>query len=124
MSTYTDKHREYYQRNKERIKSERLEREQRWIKTPRGRYSIQKRSAKKRGIEWQFTFETWWEWWQKSGHWEERGDERGKYCMSRRGDVGPYSPGNCYCNLFENNNREVYLRNGIDALGRIKPGDL
>ena len=120
MSTYTDKHREYYERNKARILSLRLERERKWIATPKGQFSIQKRKAKQRKIEWQLSFDEWWNIWQESGHWEERGAERGKYCMSRKNDIGPYAVGNVYINLFEMNNKEVYLRNGIDSLGRFQ----
>jgi hypothetical protein len=55
-------------------------------------YSRQKGNAKRRGIAWEFTFETWMQLW---------GDDlikRGKYhhnlCMQRFGDTGPYSPTN------------------------------
>ena len=51
-------------------------------------------SAKARGISWFFTFEEWYEFWQKSGKWEQRGLGVGKYCMARFGDTGPYHPGN------------------------------
>jgi hypothetical protein len=124
MSTYTQKHREYYLRNRDKIIAWRKEYEPHWIKTSKGKYSVQRRHAAQRGIEWQFTFDSWMKWWIDSGHWKERGDERGKYCMSRREDKGPYSPENCYCNLFEENNREVYVHNGIDELGRFKGNDL
>lgn len=119
MTTYTAKHKAYYEANKERILSLRLERERAWIKTPKGRYSIQKRSAKKRGIEWHYTFETWWEKWQESGNWDNRGCTRGSHVMSRYNDIGPYSPENTYINLSEANVKEVYLRHGIDSKGRF-----
>ena len=119
MSTYTDKHREYYEKNKERIKQQRKEYEKVWITTPRGQFSIQKRKAKQRKIEWLLSFDEWWEIWQGSGKWEERGDSRGKYCMSRHGDQGPYSVENVYINQFELNTKESYERNGIDLLGRF-----
>lgn len=120
MSTYTQKHREYYLRNREKIIAWRKKYEPEWIKTTKGKYSVQRRQAAQRKITWEFTFESWVDWWESSGHWEDRGDERGKYCMSRYGDVGPYSPTNCYCNLFEENAREVYDRNGVDHLGRYR----
>lgn len=50
--------------------------------------------AGQRGIQWEFTFETWWLVWKDSGHWRERGRGKGKYVMSRPGDVGPYAPHN------------------------------
>ena len=113
MSTYSQSHREYYLRNRERILSTRLERERRWMVTPKGQYSAQKRKAKQRKIEWQFDFDSWWKVWQDSGKWEERGDERGRYCMSRRGDTGPYSVDNVYINLFEENSKESALQHGF-----------
>lgn len=66
-----------------------------WNKTPRGRYTEQRKRAVRRGIAWEFTFETWWKLWQESGHWNLRGKKAGCYVMARRGDTGPYSPGNC-----------------------------
>ena len=120
MSTYSKSHKEYYERNKERIKSLRAERERKWLETPQGKYSVQKRHAKQRGIVWQFSFETWWKMWEESGQWENRGIEYGQYCMSRYGDIGPYSPDNCEIKLSTENNRESYIRCGIDNRGRIQ----
>ena len=61
---------------------------------PRYRFSIQRSHAKRRGIEWQMTFEEWFAVWQESGHWHERGNRVGQYVMARHGDTGPYSPDN------------------------------
>lgn len=120
MTTYTAKHKAYYEANRERICALRLERERKWIKTPKGKYSVQKRSAKKRGIAWEFSFDTWWEKWQDSGHWDTRGDSAGSHVMSRYNDEGPYSTSNTFINTMGNNSKEVYERQGIDRLGRIK----
>lgn len=120
MSTYSSKHKEYYERNKERIKAQRLDRERKWIKTPRGKYSVQKRHAKQRGINWEFTFEDWWDMWQKSGKWDDRGVSTGQYCMCRFKDEGPYSSTNCEIRHAPDNNLENYLICGIDEQGRFK----
>jgi hypothetical protein len=120
MSTYSESHKKYYERNKERIKSQQLDRERKWLETPEGKYSVQKRHAKQRQIDWQFSFEEWWSMWEESGHWDNRGVGKGQYCMSRFGDRGPYSPTNCEIKLSTDNNLESYLRCGIDDLGRIK----
>mgnify|MGYP007069485210 CR=1 FL=1 len=56
-------------------------------------YSRQKSSAKKRGIDWQFTYETWLEFWGDDIY--RRGVGHDKLCMQRFGDVGPYHPDNC-----------------------------
>jgi hypothetical protein len=56
----------------------------------RKKYSAHKGSAKQRGIPFLLTFEQWWQIWQESGHWEERG----RYQMTRPKDEGPYAVGN------------------------------
>ena len=78
----------------------------RYWKTPRGRYSLQKRQAKVREISWQFTFDSWWLMWNESGKWNLRGCGKGKYNMCRYHDTGPYSPNNCYIDLATQNARE------------------
>lgn len=119
MSSYTTAHKKYYEANKERILSLRAERERKWIETPQGKYSVQKRKAKQRKISWELSFEEWWRIWQESGYWEQRGDSVDKYCMSRRDDVGPYSIDNVYINSFSDNTKESYERNGVDKDGRF-----
>lgn len=71
--------------------------------TPYGKFHQQRLQAKHRGIEWMFTFEHWWDFWQKSGQWHLRGKGFGTYVMARRGDEGPYSASNCYICPFEEN---------------------
>ena len=74
--------------------------------TPKGKYCRHKANAKKRGVEWQFTFETWWAFWESSGKWPYRGNRKGKYQMARNGDRGPYSPSNCRIVKQESNTAE------------------
>ena len=62
----------------------------------RKKFWDQRGMAKHRGIPFLFTFEEWYDIWQKSGHWEDRGVGRGKYCMSRVGDNGAYEVGNVF----------------------------
>lgn len=71
--------------------------------SPMHRYMEQRRNAVcHRRIGWEFTFKTWWDLWQRSGKWEQRGRGEG-YCMARNGDVGPYSPTNVYiCTIGQN----------------------
>ena len=74
-----------------------------WFKSPRGRYHQHKASAGKRGIEFLLTFEEWWDIWQASGKWEQRGRRRDQYVMARLGDVGPYERHNIrICLVGEN----------------------
>ena len=64
------------------------------MKLVKARYTQQLCAARKRKIEWLFTFETWWKMWNDSGKWNQRGRKLGQYCMARKGDTGPYSPEN------------------------------
>ncbi len=117
MSSNTESHRAYYLKNRERILSLRLAREQKYNSTPNGIYSVQKRKAKQRKIPWHFTFETWWEVWEQSGKWDERGVQG--YAMCRNGDTGPYSPTNVRIDTFANNTLENYTAMGTDSKGRF-----
>src|SRR6516162_1329529 len=57
-------------------------------------YFDQVRAARSRDILFLFSFDEWWSFWKKSGHWDKRGLKRGQYVMARFGDVGPYSADN------------------------------
>jgi hypothetical protein len=71
--------------------------------TPLRKYQIQRIHAKDRGISFELTFDEWMNIWEQSGKFELRGRGKGKYCMSRIGDTGPYALGNVYINLNEIN---------------------
>ena len=70
------------------------------------RYHDQRLGAAKRGITWDFTFESWLAWWEATGKLQQRGCHRGQYVMARYGDQGPYSPANVRCATAEENHRE------------------
>lgn len=55
-------------------------------------YTAQKAGAKRRGIEWQFTFHSWLSFWGEDLG--KRGAGHDKLCMQRMHDQGPYSPDN------------------------------
>lgn len=57
-------------------------------------YHKQRDNAKARGIAWEFTPATWFDVWESSGRWVQRGHRVGQYVMARIGDVGPYAPSN------------------------------
>lgn len=62
--------------------------------SPMARYANQRMSCKRQGIEWKFTFKTWWAMWEASGKWDLRG--KGQYGLGRRGDAStPMSPETC-----------------------------
>jgi hypothetical protein len=70
-------------------------------------------SAKRRGIEFLFTFEEWRKWWEDhlGPDWQKkRGRRKGQYVMARFEDKGPYAIWNVKCILHEDNLREARLR--------------
>lgn len=78
-------------------------------KSPAGKYRHQKGSAKTRSIEFNLTFKEWWDIWQESGRWSERGRGNG-YCMARVGDTGPYSVDNVEIKTASDNSSESYYK--------------
>lgn len=86
-------------------------------KTPMGAYIRQRSNARARGIDWEFTFETWWEVWEKSGKWEKRGKKATEYCMSRKFDWGPYSPSNVRIVTNSRNTKECNALTGFGEPG-------
>jgi len=62
------------------------------LKKLRRDYCKQKSNAAKRGIEWQFTFESWVKFWGDDVH--KRGTGHDRLCMQRFHDAGPYHPDN------------------------------
>jgi hypothetical protein len=77
-------------------------------KTPLGKFRRQRANARRRFIEWHFTFEEWMEMWQESGQWENRGNKPGQYYMCRKGDVGPYSAANVEIKTISENAKESW----------------
>jgi hypothetical protein len=73
------------------------------------KYNEQKYRAKSRGIEFILTFEEWWDIWQQSGKWEQRGCKKGCYVMSRIGDTGSYSINNVFIQLHDLNAKDGQL---------------
>jgi hypothetical protein len=74
-------------------------------KKDRTAYNSQKGHAKRRGIPFNLTFEEWWDWWQATGHYAQRGRNKDSYVMARNNDSGPYQLGNIYCCTVAENAR-------------------
>jgi hypothetical protein len=68
--------------------------QQRYADSPKGKFIRQRANARRRCIPWHFTFEEWWDLWEKSGKWNDRGIGAGQYMMCRKGDIGEYSTEN------------------------------
>lgn len=64
--------------------------------TPLRAYQHQQTAAeRRRGIIWKLSLMEWWQVWEESGRWNERGVGRG-WQMCRKGDQGAYEIGNVY----------------------------
>ena len=94
----------------------------------RDRYMQQRYNAtKNRKLVFNITFEEWWDWWQATGHYHERGRKLGQYCMSRIGDTGPYELGNIFCQLQNQNSIEahtgrVFTKERRDKISKASSG--
>lgn len=88
-------------------------------RSARSAYANQRYKAKKRGIGWGFTFESWWLVWEQSGKWELRGKRKHQYCMARLGDRGPYRQDNVRITTNAENLGEYYSRE-LATHGRIR----
>jgi hypothetical protein len=64
--------------------------------SPAHRYSEQKSNVLKRGLRFDISLEDWFEVWEKSGKWEQRGNKKHEYCMCRFQDKGHYTKGNVF----------------------------
>lgn len=73
-------------------------------------YQRQRENSKKRAVEFKLTLAQWWAVWQASGKFHLRGTGRGKYCMSRVRDDGPYELGNVHVQLSTENSREAVAK--------------
>lgn len=82
------------------------------VKKARSQFFDQRVSARWRGIEFKLSFDEWWEIWQKSGHWQERGRGVDKYCMARIGDKGAYEVGNVKIVTGSRNSSEKTMPSG------------
>jgi hypothetical protein len=80
------------------------------------KYNEQKSRANGRKIEWQFTFESWIQWW--GDDFINRGLGNDQLVMCRKGDLGPYHPDNCYKASQSQNAKDASLTKKF-KLGRI-----
>jgi len=82
----------------------------------------QRQNARNRGIGWSLTFPEWFSIWEKSGHLAERGVGRDKFCMARKGDVGPYAAENVYITTIAENGRDYQMKRNRGVRGwRYRP---
>lgn len=75
------------------------------------KYMRQRARAAARGIGWDLTLSEWWEIWQSSGQWENRGRRAEMYVMARHKDQGPYSADNVQIKTLSENMAEFWQCN-------------
>jgi hypothetical protein len=85
-------------------------------RTPLYAYRSQENNAAHRGIEWRLNLWQWWQIWQGSGLWEQRGRGQG-YVMCRTGDQGAYEAGNVYIGKATENSSEGRGKNNSLPIG-------
>lgn len=81
-------------------------------KSPFFKWSHHRSNSKKRGIEFKLSFAEWWNIWEQSGKWDQRGRGHG-YVMARYGDIGGYELGNVYICTSVQNASDQYLSSKI-----------
>jgi len=75
-----------------------------FAKSPKGKYDRHRQRAKRRGIAWEFTFDSWWAMWEP--HFDKMGQTPDSMHMCRTNDEGAYSPSNCRIDSARNNGVE------------------
>jgi hypothetical protein len=63
-------------------------------KTPMYRFRNSRRMKLRKGIGWELTFAQWWDYWQRSGKWDQYGNRSGKYALVRKDNKNVYKRGN------------------------------
>lgn len=74
------------------------------LSNQRSKYTAHKAHAARRGIEFHLTFGEWWSLWEP--HYHNRGRGKGKLCMCRTLDRGPYAVGNVRIDYNVSNGHE------------------
>lgn len=81
-------------------------------------FSTQKSHAATRGVGWELTLLEWWDIWEKSGHWNDRGRTGDEYVMCRDGDEGSYAVGNVFIATQRENSYQRVNKNEVHASRR------
>ena len=98
--------RRYYEQNQQSVKNK--QKAWREHNPLRLAYAQQADNAAKRGIDWQFTFDSWIKWW--GADLEKRGCTTGDLVMARYGDTGPYAHFNCFKSEASANARDGSIK--------------
>tara|TARA_R110000782_G_C14686523_1_gene400650 strand:- start:36 stop:434 length:399 start_codon:yes stop_codon:yes gene_type:complete len=87
------------------------------------KFGWQMRSAIKREIDWQLTFNDWYQWWLDQGI-DKHNDTKpmcgDKLVMCRKNDTGPYSLSNIYCATSSQNVKDQWAYANSKSFKRNK----
>jgi hypothetical protein len=88
------------------------------MKQAKIRYNNHKQTAKCRGIEFNFTFDSWYSWWLSNGVDKNftTGNSASTPCMCRYNDIGAYDIANVYLGN-KSNNMKYWCSNNDTSLG-------
>ena len=90
---------------------------------PLGAYSGHKnRTISRDGVNFTMTFKEWWDCWERSGKWYQRGTKSGQYVMCRKNDEGDYCVGNVYIEKQYHNIRSQKRCSESLPMGVVKKG--
>jgi hypothetical protein len=84
-------------------------------------YHRQRAHTLERGAKWRFTLKSWCKYWECAlgPDWLQlRGKSKGKFCMERIGDRGPFSPRNVRIVLFTEHRSDIMKTRVPTFLGR------
>ena len=98
------------------------------LKIAKHKFGVQKAGAKARNIDWQLTFEEWYQWWKEHNidkniiNSKLSGNE---LCMCRKNDLGAYNLNNIYCasrkqNTIDSRKNKKYITGGEINFKKIK----
>jgi len=84
------------------------------------RWLIKKWESKKRNIEFNLTFQEWYDWWKSNGI-DKNIDSTHNLCMCRYDDVGPYSLDNIYFATRAKNTSDARKNKPRSQKGELNP---
>lgn len=80
--------------------------------TPIARYIQHRSNVRREGITWDITLWDWWNIWNDSGKYNERGRGKNGYCMTRKEDKGAYTKDNVYITTISDNLKDGFIARG------------
>lgn len=86
------------------------------------KYQKHRAQSKFRGIDFLLTFEEWYNWWLQNGvdkNQDVKWTGKGRPCMCRKGDTGPYELNNIYFATNSDNAKDLTKHGRLNSRGRF-----